>query len=602
MEIILANLAGKTRKETLNGRFYLVVPMTLMPPNAVMVGNKGGILYPADEQEKSVPDWDYKPIVDGHPVLNGEFVSVYAAPGFLESSTVGFARNTSYPGKLRSEAWFDEQQTANRMPDIWNKIKKGEAVTLSTGLGADNEEAIANSRDRLGASYGAIARNFRPDHIAVLRIKGACDIAQGCGFNVHSAGSLVEEKVSTGAINKVWQAMGEALGFAGHPVGVLPKVVNQLSHDQLHSSLSVQLRERFPGKMNEYGYINYDCYILAVYDKYIVYEKSDTTYRLDYKTDLRDNSVTLSDEEPVEVRRVVSYKPVSNTYSGESPLETSEEAYMAVKLNDQQRKDIVNGLVANCNCPGNMPWKGKTPEQLNALSDEVLLVYQDTRQALVSNAGGDIRDGFMDQLGNRHTFNKTTQAWETTPAATPVAQPVTNAQAFTPTNTPPFPGAVHVPGVGWVMPLTPQIMNQQPQIHPSSAGYPLPQNPVATAAPAAKPQTAADWFKNAPPEVQGLVQKAAQINATQKQGLVERLTANLSGDAKVAAEQIYGGMDVSHLEVLVANTVQAQTPAAPQNEMPTLNFLGAGGAPAPTNYAPPTEEEPLVAPKHSWGK
>ena len=49
METVVANFSGKARRETWDGREYLVAPATLIVPG-VLNGSQGPLFYPPDER------------------------------------------------------------------------------------------------------------------------------------------------------------------------------------------------------------------------------------------------------------------------------------------------------------------------------------------------------------------------------------------------------------------------------------------------------------------------------------------------------------------------------------------------------------------------
>lgn len=208
METIVANVQGKTRKATLNGRSYVVAPATLIVPG-ILEGSQGPLLYEAADVEKSVSAWNGMPVVGYHPTLNGSPVSA-RHPEVMEKYNLGTVFNAAFAEKLTADMWFDESLTrafdqtlavANR---ILPRLEAGQPVELSTGLDLDQEPAPAGSV-RNGKPYRATARNFKPDHVAALPDKiGACGIADGCGVLNHAA----DEKKS------LWQKLGQLLGIA----------------------------------------------------------------------------------------------------------------------------------------------------------------------------------------------------------------------------------------------------------------------------------------------------------------------------------------------------------------------------------------------------
>lgn len=446
MEVILkkllANWSGKSWKSTMNGRSYLVAPLTLIVPG-VLNGSRGPVLYPDDETRKSTLSWNGVPIVGYHPFVNGHPVSA-RDPDILQNQGIGSVYRARMSERLAAEGWFDEVLTRNfdeRLPDaktrLWPRLEKGEPIEVSTGLGVVLEPASPNSVFN-GISYHSTARNFQPDHLAVLPDQvGACSLKDGCGvFNA-----------------------------------------DRLSHEMLRSRLQHALQKRFPtghsyseGRRMEVDYDDH-CYILDVYDKTVVYAKKGKTYRLGYSTDLRTGEVTLSSDKPVEVRKVISYKPALNSQpeqyslSYESSEETIPEGAIVAESDEEEvvsntirklrsgkyrlysksgknlgtfssrekaekherevdyfkthahneekvmkREEIIDWLVANCAC-----WKGQGDrEVLNGLSDDKLknLKDQAEQQRRYQEAADAAKKGFTDPGGNTHTWNETTKQWD----------------------------------------------------------------------------------------------------------------------------------------------------------------------------------------------
>ena len=176
MQHIVANFSGGVRREIRNGRHYLVAPATLIVPG-VLDGNQGPLLYPIEEIRETVDDWEGIPITVGHPTWGGHPTSA-REPGVLDRLGIGALQRPEVKGgKLIAEAWFDVVATRRVAPVIIDLLSMGQRIELSTGLFSDNERAEP------GAPYDFIARNYRPDHLAILLgQKGACSVADGCGI------------------------------------------------------------------------------------------------------------------------------------------------------------------------------------------------------------------------------------------------------------------------------------------------------------------------------------------------------------------------------------------------------------------------------------
>ena len=190
MEILIANFTGAVRRETLHGREHLVAPLTMIVPG-VLEGSKGALLYLAEEIGKNPSVWNHVPITLGHPTLNGQNVSA-REPDVLDRQAIGLIlRTTVSNGKLVAEGWFDVERLMRLDNRILEALTSGRKIELSTGLFVDSEKAEE------GASfhekpYQFIARNYRPDHLAILPDQvGACSIRDGCGVLNESSSELI---------------------------------------------------------------------------------------------------------------------------------------------------------------------------------------------------------------------------------------------------------------------------------------------------------------------------------------------------------------------------------------------------------------------------
>jgi hypothetical protein len=187
MEILIANLAAsKVQRKTLAGRSYLVAPVAMIV-EGVFTGNQGAVLYERSEITKSISSWNHKPITVGHPKQGDQFVSG-CLPDAIEHYSVGMILNTSFnisTKKLRADAWFDESRL-DVVPGghaIKAALAKQEPMEVSTGLFVDKE---ITSGQHNGKEYSGKARNFRPDHLAVIvNGVGACSVKDGAGLLVN---------------------------------------------------------------------------------------------------------------------------------------------------------------------------------------------------------------------------------------------------------------------------------------------------------------------------------------------------------------------------------------------------------------------------------
>lgn len=176
--------AGNVRREYVDGREFVVSQMTMIVPG-VLRGSKGPLLYPADEVGKDPTPWNGMPITYKHPVRNGKNVSA-KHPGVINEQGIGVVKNAKTGGKLRAEAWVDVKRADKFNPNIVKNIDAGIPVEISTGLFTTNEPAPRGSHHN-GRPYVAVARKYRPDHLAVLvDERGACSVDDGCGLGVNA--------------------------------------------------------------------------------------------------------------------------------------------------------------------------------------------------------------------------------------------------------------------------------------------------------------------------------------------------------------------------------------------------------------------------------
>ena len=178
MEKLVANLVGSVTRAPLEGRDCLVAPVTLIVPG-VLNGSRGPLLYPPEHVEQSVNAWNGVPLTLGHP----PGVSA-RSPSVLNQRRLGSLFDVRMEaGRLRGAAWFDIERLRTLAPGLEARILNGARIEVSTGLYTDNDPAPEGATFN-GVPYQFIARNYRPDHLAILvDERGACSVEDGCGVN-----------------------------------------------------------------------------------------------------------------------------------------------------------------------------------------------------------------------------------------------------------------------------------------------------------------------------------------------------------------------------------------------------------------------------------
>jgi hypothetical protein len=261
-ERITRNLSSKyTRTDTLEGREYIVCPM-VMGVEGVLVGNNGPGLYLGEDWEKFGSAWDHKPVVVYHPEIAGKGVSA-CSPQVLNSSKIGIVLNTRWDSrnsKLRAEAWIDKEKTGQVDKRVLDAISANSMMEVSTGLFCDQQ--MQSGLHTNGRKYDWIARNHRPDHLAILPDQiGACSIADGAGLlQLNSSLSMSEVRVLLAKAHSL--------------------LVNK-SYGQIMSEL-----QKLIGKS-----VSVDSFVSEVYDSYVVYYFAGDYYAVAYE--VKDDVVSL---------------------------------------------------------------------------------------------------------------------------------------------------------------------------------------------------------------------------------------------------------------------------------------------------------------------
>jgi hypothetical protein len=236
VERLTANATGKIRYVDEGGRRHIVAPLSLIVPG-VLNGSKGPLLYELNEIRKNAGAWEDVPLTLGHPTdMQGRNLSA-KDPGVLQRQGLGFVRRPTVKNKLGAEGWFDVDRTMKLRPDIVEKLESGQPIELSTGLFTDNEEAAANANLN-GKPYTHIARNFAPDHVAVLPDHtGACSLKDGCGVLVNGRQMLVVN----GSVENEKDALGHGSDSTGDNTATdsqlrFPHLAHLMNGRQVHSA------------------------------------------------------------------------------------------------------------------------------------------------------------------------------------------------------------------------------------------------------------------------------------------------------------------------------------------------------------------------------
>ena len=282
------------RTETHQGKKHLVVPVIMMV-EGVHNGSHGPLLHLAEDLGRFPESWNGMPISIEHPEEGDHFVSANS-PNVIDRQTVGRVYNTQImDGKLKAEAWIEEEKINQISPVALGYIRQGRPLDVSVGVFTEDEmiPGVWNSEP-----YDGIAKNHRPDHLALLPGgQGACSWQDGCGIRANEK----KKDQPEGGRNSVelLKAMKE-LSLAGYSA----VQINEQGYKEIISTLQSKL-DRMDDDVKMH-------FLQEVYDDYCIYEVrsradggGNSLYRRNYRK-AQDNSIEFTGES-VAVQRKVEY-------------------------------------------------------------------------------------------------------------------------------------------------------------------------------------------------------------------------------------------------------------------------------------------------------
>lgn len=178
LQFVVHAVTAQPRRVQQAGQEYLVVPVVMVgAPQQVLNGE----LVTLDEIGRFPEAWNGRPVVLSHPKRRGRPVSA-GDPEISAQAQIGTLYHTSVNGKLRGEMWIDLAKVEALGGDAKLAVQRfeaGEPVEVSTAYYRDLEPQTGQVD---GRRYAGIARNIRPDHLAILlHEEGACSWRDGCG-------------------------------------------------------------------------------------------------------------------------------------------------------------------------------------------------------------------------------------------------------------------------------------------------------------------------------------------------------------------------------------------------------------------------------------
>jgi hypothetical protein len=315
------------------GKNHLLVPVTMMV-EGVHNGSHGPLYHSIAELGKFPEMWNGIPIVINHPEVDGMNISANS-PDVIDDQGVGYVFNTHVNGsKLAAEAWLDEERLREISLNVLEAIKNGKPLEVSLGMFTDDEIIEGNWN---GENYEAIARNHRPDHLALLPDSvGACSLVDGCGMGVNNKKGGLNVK-NENVLNKALKSLKEE-GYSAIEIT-----------DNTSEGLMERL-EALRAKVDGLDVHNAMHWMKEAYDDFIIYEsrvnEGDTKlYKQMYQVDKEGNINFTGD--PIEVTKKVDYVSVNQVNFVRTKPIKKEVKIMSKTDGCPECAKKVNALIAN---------------------------------------------------------------------------------------------------------------------------------------------------------------------------------------------------------------------------------------------------------------
>jgi len=254
------NIASDTfREEKFDEEDYLVFPAIMCTP-CVM----NSLYYPAEILSLCPKAWNGRPVTVRHPH------GAVGSPDVLEEFQIGLLFETRFEdNKLKTEVWIEKNKSESKIPDLFEKLKKGIMVNVSTGVFVTKKDefGVFNNKE-----YTGIVKTLIPDHLAILpEEEGACSIKDGAGIprTNRKEGNNVEMEINEKALVRFLKFIANKAGFT----------INELSTSELFTKMNDIIEKTFSG------------FLLDIYKEYVVFSKNDKKYKVNYS--IEENEIKL---------------------------------------------------------------------------------------------------------------------------------------------------------------------------------------------------------------------------------------------------------------------------------------------------------------------
>jgi hypothetical protein len=272
---------GTVRRETLNDRSYLVVPIVALMEGVIHAVNASTPEFVSGEVlKRAAASWIGKPVTLGHPAKAGKQCSANDSE-IRKAAGIGVIMKSEYKDRrLSQEAWIDEEKAKILHPRLYENLSSGGTEEVSVGA-----HVVANT---VGSSYnGKLYKGTwleaSGDHLAFLPGgRGACSCEMGCG-TFRAASHVITED---GIVPVVAESF---IALEGKSLDERIVMVQQAVDKWNSASGSAEV-----AKPSTYAYAR------QVFDDRVIISAGDKTFSVPYA--VKDGAVKFEGE-PVEVRQ-----------------------------------------------------------------------------------------------------------------------------------------------------------------------------------------------------------------------------------------------------------------------------------------------------------
>lgn len=302
-----AKLSNYTVEETTHQEKKTLVVPVVMIVEGVLNGSHGPLLHLAEDFGKIAESWNGIPVVINHPQQDGMSISANS-PEVIESGLVGRVYNAHMDAnRLLAEVWLDEEKLGNISADTLVAVNGKKPIEISVGVFTEDEPTVG---DYNGVPYNAIARNHRPDHLALLPGGvGACSLEDGCGIRANQLNKKeggVYEMITNENKNAILQDL-RAMGYSLPQIGINMALGLKEKLDELYELVRSMNEVDGKGNTTSWGYLE------EAYDTFLIYSIEGPSERKYYKSNYQFNVTTGEPEfvgDPIEVEKKVEFKVV----------------------------------------------------------------------------------------------------------------------------------------------------------------------------------------------------------------------------------------------------------------------------------------------------